>query len=50
MFTYLQDSPWSGDMPVSHGNYFYYAYKEGLLAPNNSNIVRAFGRFGFVLY
>lgn len=35
----LQDGPWSGSMPVSHGNYFYYAYKEGLLAPNNSNIV-----------
>ena len=26
-------------MPVSQGNYFYYAHKEGLLGANNSNIV-----------
>ena len=34
-----QDGPWTGDIPVSHGTYFYFAYKEGLLAANNSNIV-----------
>ncbi|TCD70577.1 hypothetical protein EIP91_002607 [Steccherinum ochraceum] len=34
------DGPWLPDeeVPVSHGSYFYYAYKEGLLAANNSNI------------
>ena len=26
-------------IPVSHGSYFYYAWKEGLLASNNANIV-----------
>ncbi|CDO68871.1 hypothetical protein BN946_scf185000.g14 [Trametes cinnabarina] len=32
--------PWLPDeeIPVSHGSYFWYAYKEGLLAPNNANI------------
>ncbi|KAI0078956.1 Arginase/deacetylase [Panus rudis PR-1116 ss-1] len=36
----MEDSPWlpGEEMPISHGNYFYYAYKEGLLAPNQSNI------------
>ena len=29
----------SQEIPVSHGSYFYYAWQEGLLAPNNSNIV-----------
>ncbi|KAK7689088.1 hypothetical protein QCA50_007779 [Cerrena zonata] len=35
-----EDSPWlpGEEMPVSHGNYFYYAHKEGLLGPDNSNI------------
>ncbi len=28
------------EIPVSHGSYFWYAWKEGLLAPNNANIVR----------
>jgi len=34
------DGPWLPDeeIPVSHGSYFYYAYKEGLLAPHNANI------------
>ena len=39
---YVQaDGPWLPDeeIPVSHGSYFYYAAKEGLLAPNNANIV-----------
>ena len=27
------------EIPVTHGSYFYYAHKEGLLAANNSNIV-----------
>jgi agmatinase len=27
---------------VTHGSYFWYAAKEGLLAPNQSNIVRRF--------
>ncbi|KAI9056927.1 Arginase/deacetylase [Trametes sanguinea] len=32
--------PWLPDeeIPVSHGSYFWYAYKEGLLAPDNANI------------
>lgn len=36
-----QDSPWlpGEEVPVSHGSYFWYAHKEGLLAPNNANIV-----------
>lgn len=34
-------SPWlpGEEIPVSHGSYFWYAHNEGLLAPNNSNIV-----------
>ncbi len=37
----MADSPWlpGEEIPVSHGSYFYYAHKEGLLAPNNANIV-----------
>ncbi|KAH9915809.1 agmatinase [Epithele typhae] len=33
--------PWLPDeeIPVSHGSYFWYAFNEGLLAPNNSNIL-----------
>ena len=36
-----QNSPWypGEEQPVTHGSYFYYAYKEGLLAPDNANIV-----------
>ncbi|TBU28994.1 agmatinase [Dichomitus squalens] len=36
----LVDGPWLPDeeIPVSHGSYFWYAHKEGLLAPNHSNI------------
>ncbi|KAI0806924.1 agmatinase [Fomes fomentarius] len=36
----MPDSPWlpGEEIPVSHGSYFWYAHKEGLLAPNNSNI------------
>ena len=36
-----QNSPWypGEEQPVTHGSYFYYAWKEGLLAPNNANIV-----------
>ncbi|KAL4253947.1 arginase family protein [Abortiporus biennis] len=36
----MDDSPWlpGEEIPVTHGSYFYYAYQEGLLAPNNSNI------------
>ncbi|KZT18034.1 Arginase/deacetylase [Neolentinus lepideus HHB14362 ss-1] len=32
--------PWlpGEEIPVTHGSYFYYAHKEGLLAPNNANI------------
>ncbi|KAJ3557917.1 hypothetical protein NM688_g1211 [Phlebia brevispora] len=35
-----EDSPWlpGEEIPVTHGSYFWYAHKEGLLAPNNSNI------------
>ncbi|EKM55971.1 uncharacterized protein PHACADRAFT_256966 [Phanerochaete carnosa HHB-10118-sp] len=34
------DNPWLPDeeIPVSHGSYFYYAYQEGLMAANQSNI------------
>ncbi|EPQ54906.1 Arginase/deacetylase [Gloeophyllum trabeum ATCC 11539] len=36
----FMSGPWlpGEEIPVTHGSYFYYAYKEGLLAPNNSNI------------
>jgi len=36
----MEDSPWlpGEEMPVSHGNYFWYAHKEGILGPNNTNI------------
>jgi len=36
----MPDGPWlpGEEMPVSHGNYFWYAHKEGLLGLNNSNI------------
>lgn len=39
----MPDSPWlpGEDMPVGHGSYFYYAGEEGLLAPDNANIVRS---------
>ncbi|OBZ75176.1 putative agmatinase 1 [Grifola frondosa] len=32
--------PWlpGEEIPVTHGSYFWYAHKEGLLAPNNANI------------
>ncbi|KAH8102945.1 agmatinase [Cristinia sonorae] len=38
--TPIPGGPWLPDeeIPVSHGSYFYYAHKEGLLAPNNANI------------
>ncbi|KAI0729345.1 Arginase/deacetylase [Fomitopsis betulina] len=34
------NGPWEPgeEIPVSHGSYFYYAHKEGLLAPDNKNI------------
>ena len=37
----MPGGPWLPDeeIPVSHGSYFWYAYEEGLLAPNNGNIV-----------
>lgn len=28
------------EIPVNHGSYFWYAAQEGLLAPNQTNIVR----------
>ncbi|KAI0718552.1 agmatinase [Cerioporus squamosus] len=36
----IPDSPWlpGEEQPVGHGSYFYYAYKEGLLAADNANI------------
>lgn len=36
----MPDGPWlpGEEMPVSHGNYFWYAHKEGLLGLNNTNI------------
>lgn len=36
----MEDSPWlpGEEIPITHGNYFYYAHKEGLLGPNNTNI------------
>ncbi|KAI0648294.1 Arginase/deacetylase [Trametes meyenii] len=36
----ISGGPWlpGEEIPVSHGSYFWYAYKEGLLAPNNANI------------
>ncbi|TBU59851.1 Arginase/deacetylase [Dichomitus squalens] len=36
----LVGGPWLPDevVPVGHGSYFYYAHKEGLLAPDNANI------------
>ncbi|EPT03647.1 hypothetical protein FOMPIDRAFT_1158428 [Fomitopsis schrenkii] len=36
----MPNGPWEPgeEIPVSHGSYFYYAHKEGLLAPDNKNI------------
>ncbi|KAI0713472.1 Arginase/deacetylase [Earliella scabrosa] len=36
----MPNGPWlpGEEIPVSHGSYFWYAHKEGLLAPNNANI------------
>ncbi|KAI0373281.1 Arginase/deacetylase [Pilatotrama ljubarskyi] len=36
----IPGGPWlpGEEIPVSHGSYFWYAYKEGLLAPDNANI------------
>ncbi|OCH90617.1 Arginase/deacetylase [Obba rivulosa] len=36
----MEDSPWEPgqEIPLSHDNYLWHAYKEGLLASNNTNI------------
>jgi agmatinase len=40
--TRTQTGPWLPDeeIPVTHGSYFWYAAKEGLLAPHQANVVR----------
>jgi hypothetical protein len=41
MGTLQTGGPWlpGEEIPVNHGSYFWYAAKEGLLAPNQANIV-----------
>jgi hypothetical protein len=41
MGTLQTGGPWlpGEEIPVNHGSYFWYAAKEGLLTPNQANIV-----------